>query len=65
MNEELPPPVPLEPERPPRRLDEVKSWLRELREHLKLAVEEAREASSEKRAEMRADFERKTGRRKD
>ena len=46
-------------------IDELKSWFRDLKAHFAGAFEEAREASSEKRDAMRADYERRTGRRKD
>ncbi len=56
---------PLEPEVvEPRRgaIDEIKAWFHDLKSHLKGAVDEAREASAEKQAEMREEFRRRAGR---
>ncbi len=44
---------------------ELKLWFRDLKAHLQGALEEAGEASAEKREAMRADYERRTGRRKE
>lgn len=58
----LPPfePEVVEPRRSP--VEELKSWFRDLKSHVKGAVEEAREASAEKQAEMRDEFRRRAGR---